>query len=210
MKTYTIDQINKNQLSEYQNRDLTELIKRCEEINFFYPCQIILNFRVENGAEYYDYSQIVAVYKNTEFVIKYWDHKKKYIIYPDELTNKFKNIDRYTIQRIMENIKEPQQIGVVNLKKLVSWFEYHLAISEEAAKIDAENRNKEEIFLKSIEGLPVEWSSNKKSGEILQNGILFKFSITPTYISKKIEINYKVSNELGSFLKLADNKYNNQ
>ena len=208
MKTYTIDQINKNQLSEYQNRDLTELIKRCEEIKFFYPCQIILNFRVEDGAEYYDYSQIKAVYKNTEFVIKYWDQKKKYIIYPDELTNKFKNIDRYTIQGIEKNIKEPQQIGVMNLKKLVSWFEYHLAISQEAAKIDAENRNKEEVFLKSIEGLPVEWSSNKKSGEILQNGILFKFSITPTYISKKIEINYKVSNELESFLKLSKNQYN--
>jgi hypothetical protein len=209
MKTYTIDQVNKTQLSEYQNRDLTQLIKICEEINSFYPCQIYLNFRLENGAEYYDYSEIKAIYKETEFYIKYWEYKKKYIIYPKDLRTTFKNIDNYTLRSIEENIKEPQQIGVINLKKLVSWFEYHLAVIDEAAKIDAENRNKEEIFLKSIEGLPVEWSSNKKSGEILQNGILFKFSIGPTYISKKVEINYNVSNELESFLKLSKNQYNN-
>jgi hypothetical protein len=208
MKTYTIDQVNKNQLSEYQNRDLTQLIKICEEINSFYPCQIYLNFIVENGAEYYDYSEIKAIYKETEFYIKYWEYKKKYVIYPKDLRTTFKNIDNYTLRSIEENIKEPQQIGVINLKKLVSWFEYHLAVIDEAAKIDAENRNKEEIFLKSIEGLPVEWSSNKKSGEILQNGILFKFSIGPTYISKKVEINYNVSNELESFLKLSKNQYN--
>jgi hypothetical protein len=208
MKTYTIDQVNKTQLSEYQNRDLTQLIKICEEINSFYPCQIYLNFRLENGAEYYDYSEIKAIYKETEFYIKYWEYKKKYIIYPKDLRTTFKNIDNYTLRSIEENIKEPQQIGVINFKKLVSWFEYHLAVIDEAAKIDAENRNKEEIFLKSIEGLPVEWSSNKKSGEILQNGILFKFSIGPTYISKKVEINYNVSNELESFLKLSKNQYN--
>ena len=208
MKTYTIDQVNKTQLSEYQNRDLTQLIKICEEINAFYPCQIYLNFDVEGEKEYYHHAEIKAIYKETEFYIKYWEYKKKYVIYPKDLRTTFKNIDNYTLRSIEENIKEPQQIGVINLKKLVSWFEYHLAVIDEAAKIDAENRNKEEIFLKSIEGLPVEWSSNKKSGEILQNGILFKFSIGPTYISKKVEINYNVSNDLESFLKLSKNQYN--
>jgi hypothetical protein len=208
MKTYTIDQANKSQLNEYQNRDLTALIKRSEEINFFYPCQVYLKFDEHEGQEYYHHAEIKAIYKETVFYIKYWDHKKKYVIYPEELTNRFKNIDHYTLRRIKENIKEPQQIGVVNLKKLVNWFEYHLAVIDEAQKIDGANGSEEAKFLKSIEGLPVEWSSNKKSGEILQNGILFKFSIGPTYISKKIEINYKVSNELESFLKLSKNQYN--
>lgn len=210
-KSYTIEQANTNQLSEYQNRDLTELIRRSEEISVFYPCQVYLNFdQYDNGEEYYKYAEIKAIYKGTEFFIKYWGQTKKYHIYSEELTRKFKNIDNYTISRIKENIKEPQQIGVINLKKLVNWFEYHLAVIEEAKKIDEANGNEEAKFLKSIEGLPVKWDRNGKSGEILQNGILFTFSIGPTYISKKIKINYKVSNELESFLKLSDNKYNNQ
>jgi hypothetical protein len=208
MKTYTIDQVNKNQLSEYQNRDLTQLIKIREEINAFYPCQIYLNFDVEGEKEYYHHAEIKAIYKETEFYIKYWEHKKKYLIYPKDLRTTFKNIDTYTLRSIEENTKEPQQIGVINLKKLVSWFEYHLSVIDLARRINEENRKKEEIFLKSIEGLPVNWDQNGKSGEILQNGILFKFTIGATYISKKIEINYKVSNELESFLKLSKNEYN--
>lgn len=208
-KSYTIDQANTSQLNEYQNRDLTALIKRSEEINFFYPCQVYVNFdQYDNGEEYFHHAEIKAIYKETEFIIKYWEQTKKYHIYSEELTRKFKNIDNYTIKRIKENIKEPQQIGVVNLKKLVNWFEYHLAVIEEAKKIDAANGSEEVKFLKSIEGLPVKWSNDKKSGEILQNGLLFSFSIGPTYISKKIEIHYKVSNELESFLKLSKNQYN--
>lgn len=208
-KNYTIDQVNTNQFNEYQSRDLAEIIKISEEINAFYPCQVYLNFdQYDNGEEYYKHAEIKAIYKETEFFIKYWQQTKKYHIYSNELTRKFKNIDNYTISRIKENIKEPQQIGVVNLKKLVNWFEYHLAVIEEAKKINEANGSEEAKFLKSIEGLPVNWSNDKKSGEILQNGILFKFSIGPTYISKKIEINYKVSNELESFLKLSKNQYN--
>jgi hypothetical protein len=208
MKNYTIEQANTNQLNEYQNRDLNALIKRSEEINFFYPCQVYLKFEEHEGQEYYHHAEIRATYKENVFFIKYSDHKKKYFIYPEELTNRFKNIDSYTLRRIKENIKEPQQIGVVNLKKLVNWFDYHLAVIDEAQKIDGANGSEEAKFLKSIEGLPVQWDRNGKSGEILQNGILFKFSIGPTYISKKIEINYKVSNELESFLKLSKNQYN--
>lgn len=208
-KSYTIEQANKSQLNEYQNRDLTALIKRSEEINFFYPCQVYVNFdQYDNGEEYFHHAEIKAIYKETEFFIKYWENTKKYHIYPSELLVKFKNIDSYTLRRIKENIKEPQQIGVVNLKKLVNWFEYYLAVIEEAKKIDAANGSEEVKFLKSIEGLPVKWSNDKKSGEILQNGLLFSFSIGPTYISKKIEIHYKVSNELESFLKLSKNQYN--
>lgn len=210
-KICTLDQVNTNEFNEYQSRDLAEIIRRSEEINAFYPCQVYLNFdQYDNGEEYYKYAEIKAIYKGTEFFIKYWEQTKKYHIYSEELTRKFKNIDNYTLSRIKENIKEPQQIGVINLKKLVNWFEYHLAVIEEAKKINEANESEEAKFLKSIEGLPVKWDRNGKSGEILQNGILFSFSIGPTYISKKIEINYKVSNELESFLKLSENKYNNQ
>ena len=164
-KNYTIDQVNTNQFNEYQSRDLAEIIRISEKINAFYPCQVYLNFdQYDNGEEYYKHAEIKAIYKENVFFIKYWEQTKKYHIYSSELTRNFKNIDNYTISRIKENIKEPQQIGVINLKKLVNWFEYHLAVIEEAKKIDAANGSEEAKFLKSIEGLPVKWDRNGKSG----------------------------------------------
>lgn len=206
MKTYTIQQVNKNLLSEYENKHLIETLKTSEQVNAFYPCEVILNFSEEDGKEYYKYSEIKMIYKGYDFYIKYWEQKKKFIIYED-FTRTLKNIDRHILGNIKANIKEPQQIGVLSLKKLLSWFEYHLSVIEEAIKYNENKGNEKEAFLKSIEGLPVKWWNEGKSGEIVKNGIVFSFTIGETYISKKIEINYKVSNDLNEFLKLADNKY---
>lgn len=207
MKTYTISEILPAlNLSDWQSKNLTEIIKVSEQVNQFYPCEVILNFSEEDSKEYYQHADIKMIYKETNFYIKYWEHTKKYVIYEDTLRT-FENVDSYTIKRIKENIKEPQQIGVLNLKKLVNWFEYHLAIIDEAKKINDTNGNEKSAFLKSIEGLPVKWWNNNKQGEIVQNGIKFSFTIGETYISKKIEVHYSVNNELENFLKLSNNKY---
>lgn len=132
--------------------------------------------------------------------------QKKYVIYEDTIRT-FKNVDSYTIKRIKEKIKEPQQIGVLSLKKLVNWFEYHISVINEAKELNNVNGSEKDKFLKSIEGLPIHWYNNGKNGEIIQNGIKFSFNIGETYISKKIEVHYQVSNELENFLKLSNNKY---
>jgi hypothetical protein len=206
MKTYTINQVNKTQLSEYQNRDLTEIIKTSEQVNAFYPSEVILKFSEEDGKEYYQHAEIKMQYKGYDFFIKYWEYKKKYIIYED-FTRTLKNVDRYALASIKSQLDEPQQIGVLSIKKLINWFEYHLAVIEEAIKFDAKNGGEKDAFLKSIEGLPVKWWNNGKSGEIIQNGVKFSFTISETYIHKKIEIAHQVSNELEEFLRLSNNQY---
>lgn len=207
MKTYTISEILPAlNLTDYQNKDLTETIKLSEQVNQLYPCEVILNFSEYDNKEHYEHADIKMTYKDIAFYVRYWEYKKKYVIYEDTLRT-FANVDSYTIKRIKENIKEPQQIGVLSLKKLVNWFEYHIAIINETKKINDANGDEKEAFLKSIEGLPVKWWNNNKQGEIVQNGIKFSFSINETYISKNIKIHYSVNNELENFLKLSNNKY---
>jgi hypothetical protein len=208
MKKYTINEVLPVlELSDYNQKSLTEVINTSEKVSQFYPSQVILNFQEEDGKEYYQYAEIKMEYKGYDFYVKYWDQKKKFIIYED-FTRRLKNVDRYALASIKEKIQEPQQIGVLSEKKLLNWFEYHLSVIQEAVKIDIEKGSEKDAFLKSIEGLPVKWWNNGKSGEIIQNGVKFSFTISETYISKKIEIYYSVPNDLESFLKLSDNKYN--
>jgi len=207
MKTYTISEILPVlNLSDYQSKGLTETIKMSEEISHFYPCEVVLNFSEYDNKEHFEHADIKMIYKDIAFYIRYWEYKKKYFIYEDKIRT-FKNVDSYTIKRIKENFKEPQQIGVLSLKKLINWFEYHISIINEASKINDTNGSEKDIFLKSIEGLPIHWYNNGKNGEIIQNGIKFSFNIGETYISKKIEVHYSVNNELENFLKLSNNKY---
>jgi hypothetical protein len=207
MKTYTISEILPVlNLSDYQSKGLTETIKLSEQVNQFYPCEVVLNFSEYDNKEHYEHADIKMIYKDIAFYIRYWEHRKKYTIYEDTLRT-FKNVDIYTIKSIREKIKEPQQIGVLSLKKLVNWFEYHIAIIEEASKLNDINGSEKNAFLESIKGLPVKWWNNNKQGEIIQNGIKFSFNIGETYISKKIEVHYSVNNELENFLKLSNNKY---
>lgn len=207
MKAYKLQDNYKGQdFSQWQLNQIKETKEQSEKINAFYPCEVLIYFSEHEGQEYYERADIKMIYKEHEFFIRYWEHKKKYIIY-ETFTQNLKNVDRYALTQIREKIEEPQQIGVLSTKKLVNWFEYHLKVINEAKKINEQNGSEKEAFLKSIEGLPVFWYNNNKQGEIIQNGVKFSFTIGETYISKKIEVHYQVPNELSNFLKLADNQY---
>jgi len=208
MKNYSINEVLPVlNLNDYQNRDLTATIKLSDQINQFYPCEVVLIFSEYDNAEHYENADIKMIYKNTPFYIRYWEHKKKYIIYTENLTKQFKNVDSYAINKIKSQLDEPQQIGVLSVKKIINWFEYYIAIIEEATKLNDINGNKKEIFLKSIEGQKVQWFNGGKSGEIIKNGVKFSFTIGETSINTKIEVYYQVPSSIEAFLKLADNKY---
>ena len=95
----------------------------------------------------------------------------------------------------------------LNLKKIISWFEYYLEIYNELAKADQINANHKNAFLDSIKDLPVVWNYDNKGGEIVKNGIVFEFNIHETHISQSIKLLYKVPNTLEAFFKLSENKY---
>jgi hypothetical protein len=206
MKHLNIAQIDTTILNEFQNRDLTQLIKINEEFNKFYPSQVFLAYSDNAPLNCIEYTYIGATYKGLNFWVRYSEHKKKFTISCDDIL-KFKNVTYYTRKEIEKNIKEPQNIGVLNLKKIISWFEYYLEIYNELAKADQINADHKNAFLDSIKDLPVLWNNDKKGGEIVKNGIVFEFNIHETHISQSIKLLYKVPNTLEAFFKLADNQY---
>lgn len=206
MKTLNINQVNPTELTNYQSNYLNELIKLSEDFNEFYPCNVYLKFSDYDNAEHFEYAYVGAVYNDINFSITYSEHKKRYTINCEDFRT-LRNVTSNTRIHIEKQYKEPQNIGVLNLKKITAWFEYYIIIFNELAKIDQANSNEKEAFLESIKGLPIEWHSNQKGGEMVKNGIVYEFKIEDTYVRESIKINYKVPSTLEAFLKLSDNKY---
>ena len=206
MQHLTINEIDTSILNEFRNRDLTELIKINEEFSRFYPSQVFLAVPDNAPLNHIEYMYIGAKYKNLNFWVRYSEHKKQYTISCDEM-QKFPNVTYYTRQDIEKNMKAPQNIGVLNLKKIISWFEYYAEVYDKLAKADQINADHKNAFLDSIKDLPVVWHHNKKSGEIEKNGVIYEFTIEETYVRQSIKLSYKVPNTLEAFFKLSENKY---
>lgn len=206
MKHLNIKEVDTSIFNEFQKRDLQELVKVNEDFSKFYPSAIFIAVSDESLVNCYEYKYIKATYKNLNFCVSYSDHKKIYSIYCDDL-KKFENITSYTSQDIEKNIKKPQNIGVLNLKKIIDWFEYYFEIYNELSKVDQLNAKCKNTFLESIKRLNVQWDLNKKGGEIEKNGIVFQFKIHETHISKSVKLLYKVPSTLEAFFKISDNKY---
>jgi hypothetical protein len=206
MKNLNIKDIDTSILNEFQSRDLTNLIKVNEEFSKFYPSSVFLAVSDDAPLNCYEYTYISATYKNLNFSVRYSEHKKKYTIYCEDL-RKFQNVTTYTRREIEKNTKEPQNIGVLNLKKIISWFDYYVEIYKELEKADQNNADLKNAFLDSIKDLPVVWNYDKKGGEIVKNGVVFEFKIEETYVRQIVKLDYKVPNTLEAFFKLAENKY---
>ena len=167
------------------------------EISKFYPCLVIHdnNFNDDFILLNHDYLEL-RISKNS---------KGKYSIYAYNLRD-FKNIDSYDLKKAQTQFTEPNQIGVLTTKKINAWIEYFESVYNHLKSLDEKQGNEVEIFLKSIEGLPINWNYKKTGGEIIKNGIRFKFSIDNGSVSQRIELEY-ISNNLETFLKLSDNKF---
>lgn len=206
MKYLKLSEIDRQNYTEFQNRDLTELIEVSKKVSVFYPCEVLVKISEYENKQYFEYGVIELKYKDLVFNIKYWDHKKRYDITCCSLHD-FKNITNYTISHSLKSFKEPNNIGVLNLKKITEWFDYYVIVYQDLQKIDLDNSSKKDAFLKSIEGLPVEWFGNGQRGEIIKNGVKFSFTIDVTSVSKKLELYYQVPTSVESFIQLSQNNY---
>jgi len=200
--------LNLNIGNEYHRERINAAIKQVEEFNTFIPCEIEFSLSEQDSGLYFEYTEIKII-DPLHFIINFDSYRKKYTIYCRSIDKDFKNINHYTIQEAKKNIQEPKKIGVLTTKKINEWLNYYRQLYAALKVIDEQNSDKVKEFLKSIEGQPVRWFNNNKSGEIVKNGLLFKFKIEETYISTSIEVHYKTGSELNDFLKLADNKHPN-
>lgn len=197
---------------DVNNFTMIDAISLQKEVNEFYPCEVRVKFaeNVNSVLSFYN----VAVYlinPTTETRIHKVQRRGKihYNIYSSDIEHDicFKNVNRYQKETAIKDIEIPKTIGKLTTKKVQQWIDY---INQCFVLIEAENNvNTSELdaFLESIKDQEVRWFYNKTSGEIIKNGIKFSFKIEEGCISKKIEVYYKVDDNIENFLKLANNNY---
>jgi len=188
--------------NEYNLKNLLEFKKFVSVVKMFHPCTSECSVNEYEDNYYFDHGTVYLT--NDVCKIKINQYKNNYNIYLDE---NFDNLTVYNIQNIKENFTEPKNIGVLSTKKINDWIEYQQQVYLACKEKNEEKSNVVSTFLKSIEKEDVKWWDNKKQGEIIKNGIIFKFKIETGYVSSKIEIYYKVDNTIEDFNKLADNKF---
>lgn len=191
-------------LSEYQQRDINEAVELCELIKPFYPCSVKVDVSTQEGQLYY---QLVYVMLDGDLNLSVKKSKDKFVINCYFALDTIRNVSGYTRNEVYKQVPEPVKIGVLSTKKIQAWVDYYTEVYRRLLSIDSENQNKKAAFLKSIEGLPVEWFNNNKSGTLVKNGIEYTFKIEDEYVSENIKLHYSVYATLDNFLKLSDNKF---
>lgn len=183
-----------------------------KEVNEFYPCEVRVKFAENvNSVLVFHSVSVCLINPTTETRIHKIQRGGKihYNIYSSDIEHDicFKNVNRNQKETAISGIEIPKTIGKLTTKKIQQWIDY---INQCFVLIEAKNNvNTRELdaFLESIKEQEVRWFNNKTSGEIIKNGIKFSFKIEEGCISKKIEVYYKVDNNIENFLKLADNNY---
>ena len=189
-------------LNDFEQKTVNQYKEEANEISKFFPASVYVEISEFEGRKYFDYCTINI--DNTNINVLHSIYPKPHYHFYSVLT--FQNLTKYDIDAIRKQFETPQKVGVLSLKKIQSWINYLNSVDEVCKVENDKYKNEIDLFLKSIEGLPVKWNGSKK-GEIIKNGIVFEFEISETYVSKKIKVHYKPENTLENFLKLSDNQY---
>ena len=209
-KDITLDEFLESnpELNKYSSDGLNTTSKLSASLNDLgVNCSVEVNVEVcDDGSYRYEYSDVRLTHPTLALYIK-WDNRIKRYLVSEDSTWLLKNIDKHTIFDVRRTLTEPNKIGVLNTKKVESWVKYYEDLYNQLKIIDDCNALKKQAFIDSLEGLDVKWDFNGKAGEIVKNGISYRFKILETYVSQKVELHYRVPNSLQSFLELSDNKY---
>ena len=136
---------------------------------------------------------------NNQYTFSLW-HKLKYITHSDR-------------NRVEEKYQKPNNIGVMNAKKLEAWVKYLKLIYLDLCQLSKDKQNKVDTFMtkvKKIKDLKLggyNLSEGEFRGTLVKGGLDYSFEINRSgYINEKIEVHYATDKTLENFLKLADNK----
>lgn len=161
---------------------------------------------------YIDYVGVYFQRNKLQFEIKKSDYPKKhYSIMVN--TSELVKTNHYDQSQAKTELTEPNFIGSPTLKKVNDWIEYLTQYYQNLKIIHDRNRQEEEEFRAALSRLPdVKFGhKDKKSGEIIRNGLRYSFEIGVNSISQKISIDlYWREQTLDSFLLMSDSKYKDE
>lgn len=201
MKRRSLDGI---KLSEYELREYTNKRTFCAEVSKFFPAEVIIYTSEQEGKEYYEYSNVCLICKVPDLVISFNRQTKKYAIGMATYQN---GLSTYQVQEIQSKLEKPNQIGVLNEKKINQWVSYWISFYEMVESTKSNNLSIGNAYREKIKGEKVLWSDNMSSGYIVKNGIRLAFDIRNGYVSESISIDYHVNSSFENFVKLSNNNF---
>ena len=190
---------------EHKEEYIKEATERCAVINPFFPCYARFKVYNDEGIVIFHSFEILLLC-HVLITIRFSSQDKKYHFYCEDI-KELKNITYDTQVSVKKTLVEPQQVGVLTTKKIQNWVDYYTNLYDALRVVNDFNYDRIQVFLKSIEGLNVVWSHDKKSGSVLKNGIEYTFQISELYVSERIKLHYNVNSTLENFLALSENKY---
>ncbi|MHC1707427.1 MAG: hypothetical protein AB9842_07885 [Bacteroidales bacterium] len=176
------------------------------QVSQFLPTEVTVQVSEEDGRLYFEQAHARILHPELELIISFSSYNKKYSIWCRSI-DRLKNVTHYTRRQVTDQLQAPNNIGVLSLKKLQAWIQYYESYYKLLQERDTDNADKKAAFLRSLEGLPVEWFNKDIQGRILRNGIEFSFTISETYVDTRIQIHYGCGRDLETFLALADNRF---
>lgn len=198
-------------MNEYQQREYNQLLETLAKLNE--AGAGVFQFKLEENKEEPARSTI-RLNSYAPICVSYSDYTKKYSFF---LSCHLLYVKWNTQKQIAEELTKPQEVGVLSLRKIREWTEYLTTIYTAMEEKSQERIQAVEEFKKEIEARGGTIKQNTYeyapqdgafSGEIVKNGIQFTYQVHDEgYISKKIEVYYRVNNSLEAFDMLADNKY---
>lgn len=192
----------------YHKEQVLNAKKLFDDVNKFYPCECECEIEETENGLYFEHAKHYLINDICPITVSYGSYRKKYHF---SRTSDFKNISNWIVTEAEKKYEKPNQVGVLSKKKISDWVTYHQNIYLEIKKADDERGDDVSRFLETLKGEDVKWlRDDKKSGEIVRNGLRYHFVINDGYVSESIELLYSVDKNLKNFKLLSDNKINRE
>lgn len=192
-------------ISEVQQRGINEKEKQLKEVLTYYPARLVFFTSFYDNAHHYERVDIYLKHDFLKLDFGYNGYSKQYRIWCVS-NRELKNVTPYTITAVERKYNKPNNIGVLNKKKIEDWVKYYEKVHESLVEINKANKAKIDNFIKTLEPYKVSWSKDGKSGSILRNGVKYSFTIDETSYSENVELErYNTKHNLDYFSKISHN-----
>lgn len=195
-------------LSTYDVNRIEETKKLCLEVNKFYPAGIIIDVSEQEGNFCFEHCGVKLEHPFLNMSVSFNTHKKQYNFTCRSLYHL--HTDNYRHHRATKHLIPPNNVGILSTAKINAWVAFYEQVLTLLEEVDEQNRKMKADFLESLKPYKVTWYEENSKGYITRGGLQFYFTIEKTHIHTEIKVAYRQKDDLNIFIKMSDNKLNQQ
>jgi hypothetical protein len=178
----------KLEVAKWVSTELKEAIALAEQINALQvPAEVLAHVSWEGAACHFEGSMVSIKHDVLRLGVNYDNYRKKYRVVCYTIAPTY---TRTSDANKVETLKEPNQIGVLNQKKLTNWIAYYEKRQEMLNQLSTERINKVNEFLQELApyGVKFHGDDSRNWGRVDNKYFTLDFSIDPHsgYIEKRL------------------------